>query len=84
MGHATDSSALEGLADELGSGSYATILTGGQAPVLRVVSRRQPRRAEDIHTAEGWYCGAATGLIAPLDDIPAAVTAVARAIGRWQ
>jgi hypothetical protein len=72
---------LEQLADQLGSTSYATILTGGHAPTLRVVNRQAPRLAEDIHAGDGWYCGASAGLIAPLDDIPAAVAAVTRAVG---
>jgi hypothetical protein len=82
MVHATDISALEQLADELGSADFATILTGGQAPTLRVVNRQAPRLAEDIHTGDGWYCGAAAGLMAPVGDLPAAVAAVARAVGR--
>jgi hypothetical protein len=81
MMHATGSTPLEELAASLGSNSYATILTGGQAPTLRVVNRHQPRLAEDIHTGDGWYCGAAAGLIAPLSNIPAAVAAVTRAVG---
>jgi hypothetical protein len=81
MVHATGSLALEQLADELGSAGYATILTGGQAPTLRVVNRQAPRHAEDIHTGDGWFCGAAAGLMAPCGDIPAAAQAVARAVG---
>lgn len=81
MMHTTDSTALEQLAESLGNTGYATILTGGQAPTLRVVNRLAPRLAEDIHTGDGWYCGAAVGLIAPLGDIPAAVAAVTRAVG---
>lgn len=73
--------ALEQLADELESGSYATILTAGQIPTLRVVNRRGYGRAEDIHTGDGWFCGAAAGLMAPLGDLPGAVAAVARAVG---
>jgi hypothetical protein len=81
MVHATGSSALEQLADELGSADFATILTGGQAPMLRVVSRRAPGRAEDIHTGGGWFCGAATGRMAPCANIPAAAQAIARVVG---
>jgi hypothetical protein len=81
MVHATDSTALEQLAGQLDSAGYATILTNGRAPTLRVVNRQAPRLAEDIHTGDGWYCGAAAGLMAPLDDLPAAVAAVTRAVG---
>jgi hypothetical protein len=82
MVHVTDTNTpLEQLADELGSDSYATILTGGPAPTLRVVNRQAPRLAEDIHTGDGWYCGAAAGPMAPVGDLPAAVAAVARAVG---
>jgi hypothetical protein len=81
MVHPTADLALEQLADELGSTGYATILTGGQAPTLRVVNRQAPRRAEDIHTGDGWFCGAAAGLIAPCTDIRAAARAVARSVG---
>lgn len=49
---------LERLADELGSDKYATILTGGRLPTLRVVNRHEPSLAEDIHTSDGWFCGA--------------------------
>ena len=80
MVHATSTTALEQLADQLGGG-YATILTGGQAPTLRVINRQAPGLAEDIHTGDGWFCGAAAGLMAPLGDLPAAVAAVARAVG---
>src|SRR5579859_5333767 len=82
MAHATGSTPLEQLAGQLGSAEFATILTGGRAPTLRVVNRHAPRLAEDIHTGDGWYCGAAAGLMAPLGDLPAAVAAVARAVGR--
>jgi hypothetical protein len=58
MVHAAGSSALEQFADELGSGSYATILTGSHAPTLRVVRRRASWLAEDIHTGDGRFCGA--------------------------
>jgi hypothetical protein len=75
------STLLEQLADRLGSSSYATILTRSRVPTLRVVNRQAPGLAEDIHTGEGWFCGAAAGLMAPCADIPAAAQAVARAVG---
>lgn len=81
MVHATGSTPLEQLADQLGRNDYATILTGGPAPVLRVVNRREPGLAEDIHTGDGWFCGAAAGLLAPCGDITGAASAVARAVG---
>jgi hypothetical protein len=46
-----------------------------------VVNRQAPGLAEDIHTGDGWYCGAAAGLMAPMGDLPGAVAAVARAVG---
>ncbi len=73
---------LEKLAAELDHRNYATIMTGGPLATLRVVNRNAPRLAEDIHAGDGWFCGAATGLIAPCNNIPAAAQAVARAIGR--
>jgi hypothetical protein len=75
-----DTLALERLAAGLDTREYATILTGGALATLRVVSRRAPGRAEDIHTGDGWFCGAAAGLLAPCRDIPAAALAVARAV----
>lgn len=81
MVHATAKTPLEQLADQLGSAGFATILTGGRAPTLRVVNRQAPRLAEDVHTGDGWFCGASTGLIAPCDDIPAATEVVKRAVG---
>ena len=84
MVHAADSTPLEQLADQLDSSGYATILTCGQAPILRVINRQAPRLAEDIHAGDGWFCGASAGLMAPLGDLPAAVAAVARAVGRVQ
>jgi hypothetical protein len=80
MVHATAGLALEQLADELGSAAYATILTGGQVPTLRVVNRQAPRLAEDIHAGDGWFRGAVAGPIAPCADIPAAARAIARAL----
>jgi hypothetical protein len=71
---------LEKLAAELDPHGYATILTGGPLATLRVVNRRVPGRAEDIHTGDGWFCGAG-GLMAPCDDLPAAAKAVAQAVG---
>jgi hypothetical protein len=81
MVHATADLVLEQLADELGSVGFATILTGGRAPTLRVVNRQAPRLAEDVHTGDGWFCGAAAGPIAPCTDIRAAARAVARSVG---
>jgi hypothetical protein len=81
MVHATDVSVLEQLADELGSADFATILTGGHAPMLRVVNRRAPEQVEDIHTGDGWFCGAVIGRMAPCGNIPAAAQAVARVVG---
>ncbi len=81
MTHATGSTPLEQLAGQLGSAEFATILTGGRAPTLRVVNRRAPRLAEDVHTGDGWFCGASAGLLAPCDDITAAAEAVTRALG---
>jgi hypothetical protein len=72
---------LEKLAAELDSGEYATVMTSGPLATLRVINRRAPGLAEDIHTGDGWFCGAATGLIAPCRDIPTAAQAVARAVG---
>jgi hypothetical protein len=76
----TADQALERLADELGSGGYATILTRSPAPALRVVNRQAPTLTEDVSTDDGWFRGAATGLIAPCEDIPTAARAVARAV----
>jgi hypothetical protein len=80
MVHATGS-ALEQLADELDSADFATILTRGQAATLRVVNRRAPGQAEDIHMGDGWFCGLAIGRLAPCGNIPAAAQAVARVVG---
>ena len=81
MVYATGSTLLEQLAGQFGRAGFATILTGGRAPTLRVVNRRAPRLAEDVHTGDGWFCGASAGLLAPCDDIPAAAGAVAHALG---
>ncbi|HEY3958294.1 MAG TPA: hypothetical protein VGM53_33425 [Streptosporangiaceae bacterium] len=81
MVRATGSTPLEQLADQLSHDGYATILTGGQAPTLRVVNRRAPGLAENIRTGDGWFCGAAGGLMAPCGDIPTAAQAVARMVG---
>jgi hypothetical protein len=80
MVHVTADQALEQLADELGSSGYATILTRRPAPVLRVVNRQAPALTEDIQTRDGWFRGAAAGLIARCEDIPAAAQAVVRAV----
>lgn len=79
---ATASTPLEQLADQLGRAGFATILTGGRAPTLRVVNRQAPRLADDVHTGDGWFCGASAGPIAPCDDIPAAAEVVMHALGR--
>jgi hypothetical protein len=76
----TPDQALAQLANELGSGGYATILTRSPAPALRVVNRHAPELTEDIRAGDGWFRGAAAGLIAPCEDIPAAAQAVARAV----
>jgi hypothetical protein len=82
MHNQQDSAAeLEKLAAELDPHGYATILTGGPLATLRVVNRHSPRRAEDIYTGDGWFCGADTGPMAPCDDIRAAAKSVARAVG---
>jgi hypothetical protein len=81
MVHLTGTTALEQLAAGLSADDYATILTGGKVPTLRVVNRQAPRLVEDVHTGDGWFCGASAGLMAPCDDIAAAAQAVARAVG---
>jgi hypothetical protein len=55
---ATQSSALEALAETLGRDAWVTVLTvRGLAhnPRLHVINRSTPRLASDIYAESGWY-----------------------------